>query len=43
MSQYENESDVITKKKAKTKMSFSGIKKDEDIANLIEYLKHATK
>ena len=35
--------EFLGKKKAKTKMSFSGIKKDEDIANLIEYLKHATK
>ena len=35
--------EFLGKKKAKTKMSFSGIKKDEDVANLIEYLKHATK
>ena len=35
--------EYLGKKKAKTKMAFSGIKKDEDIANLIEYLKNATK
>ena len=35
--------EFLGKKKAKTKMSFSGIKKDEDLANLIAYLKEATK
>ena len=33
----------LGKKRAKTKMAFSGIKKDEDLANLIAYLKEATK
>ena len=35
--------EFLGKKKVKTKMAFSGIKKDEDIANLIAYLKDATK
>ena len=35
--------EFLGKKKAKTKMSFSGIKKDENLANLIAYLKEATK
>ena len=35
--------EFLGKKRAKTKMAFRGIKKDEDIANLIEYLKNATK
>ena len=35
--------EFLGKKKAKTKMAFNGIKKDEDIANLIAYLKEATK
>ena len=35
--------EFLGKKKAKTKMAFNGIKKDEDLANLIAYLKEATK
>ena len=35
--------EFLGKKKAKTKMAFNGIKKDENLANLIAYLKEATK
>ena len=35
--------EFLGKKKAKTKMAFSGIKKDDNLTNLIAYLKEATK
>ena len=34
---------VIGKKKAKTRMSFNGLKKEKDRVNLLAYLKQATK